>query len=113
MTHDHFEKHYTSTDAERVEILNENPYRFHLMKYLWVSRGELRQKELDEIHERSVENEDYELCIRIIEVKAHLYREDHKRGDAPQSDEGICMMNSFFKTHGLNHPGVKKEKTKA
>ena len=113
MTHNHFERHYLSTDAERVEILNENQYRFYLMKYMWIFRGELRQKELEEMHERALKKEDYELCKRIIEVRTHLYREDHKSGDEQQSNEGLSTMNSFFETHGLELPGVKNAKTNA
>jgi len=65
--------HVFGTDAEKVEILAGNPYRFYLSEYgVWMLRGTNRLELLDEIYQTALTKEDYPLCKRINEVKEQL-----------------------------------------
>jgi len=65
--------HIFGTEAEKVEILAENPYRFYLSEYgVWVLRGIERIEILNEMLAKAKHDSNEALSIRIEEVIEEL-----------------------------------------
>lgn len=65
--------HVFATDAEKVEILANNPFRFYLSEYgVWIHRGELRLEILNELKMKAKEQGNQMLCNRIEVVTEQL-----------------------------------------
>lgn len=64
--------HIFATDAEKVEILATNPYRFYISEQVWIFRGKQRLQMLDDIAKKAIAENNEALYIRITEVKAQL-----------------------------------------
>ena len=57
---------------DKVEILAENPYRFHIYPNVWTFRGPTRLEILSRFLAEAEATEDFELCARILEVQKAL-----------------------------------------
>jgi len=65
--------HVFATDAEKVEILADNPYRFYLSEYgVWTFRGENRLELLKKLNTKAHQQGNEMLCKRIEEVIEQL-----------------------------------------
>lgn len=64
--------HPFASIEEKVEILAKNPYRYYLYVNIWIGRNNRRLIELDKLMENALNEEKFELCIRILEVKEML-----------------------------------------
>ena len=58
-------KHIYGTDRDRFRALSTDSYRFYIVEFVWIPRGECRIHKLYELLKRAEANEDYLFCSEI------------------------------------------------